>query len=124
IPAAAERPWINLSPTNNQIVPLNTARIDEAAYIVNVTSSGRFRPAISLNGPTTNCPSPSPIKVAVTLNCAREAAVLKWFATLGNPGKNISIDNGPNAIIETNMSNIHDLLSFAVVSLSILFTVI
>src|SRR5699024_11687094 len=104
IPAAAERPWINLSPTNNQIVPLNTARIDEAAYIVNVTSSGRFRPAISLNGPNTNCPSPSPIKVAVTHNRAREAAVLKSLDTLGNQSKYIYIDNVPKAVNDTNIS--------------------
>ncbi|MNJ66146.1 hypothetical protein D3C77_621980 [compost metagenome] len=59
--------------------------------------SGLRLPKTSLSGPAINCPSASPSRHAVRVNCAIDAVVFKSSASLGNAGRYISSERGPNA---------------------------
>ena len=78
--------------------------------MVTVIINGFFRPTISLNGSKTSCPSASPIRHDVMLNCASEAVETKSSATVGKDGKYMSIDKGPNAVNNPRIMTIQILL--------------
>ena len=85
--------------------------IKEAAMkrIIDIMS-GFFRPLMSLFGPIKICPIAKPISVAVKLNCTSDALVFSLLAISGRAGKYKSVQSGPMAAKQPNITAIHSRL--------------
>src|SRR5437868_14609991 len=66
-------------------------------YKINPTYKGLLRPNLSSNGPYINCPTEIPIKKLDNESETVATVVFKSFAIAGNPGRYMSMENGPIA---------------------------
>src|ERR1043165_9679591 len=69
-------------------------------YRINPTYKGVLRPNLSSNGPYINCPTEMPIKKLDRESEIVATVVFRSFAISGNPGRYMSMENGP--IAESN----------------------
>jgi hypothetical protein len=80
--------------------------IDAIIYKTKPAYKGFLRPNLSNSGPYNNCPADIPIKKLDNDNETCAVVVFNDFAIAGNPGKYMSIENGPNAVSEPNIKTV------------------
>ena len=93
----AQGPAAIMAKINASIDFTNMHPIDAIKYNIMPAYNGGLRPKRSSKGPYKNCPKQIPIKKLDRERPTRGMVVCKSFAMPGNPGKYISMENGPIA---------------------------